>query len=68
MKSKRGRSSSKKDSESKSKENTLLSILLKKHQPTVENIDKKDQTALLLETILSGSDEDLQKILEEWVQ
>ena len=68
MKSKRGRSSSKKDSESRSKENTLLSILLKKHQSTVDNIDKKDQTALLLETILSGSDEELQKILEEWVQ
>lgn len=63
MKSKRGRSSSKKDSESKSKENTLISVLLRKHQPTGENIDKKDQIALLLETILSGSDEELRKIL-----
>ena len=68
MKSKKaGKSPGKKSAEKKHNNTSLASILLNQHLKQAEEYDTTNQTALLLETILSGSDENLQKILEEWV-
>lgn len=63
MKSKKA---TKKHSQGKAKENTLIALLMNKHNKQDNQKEKKEETAYVLETILSGSDEELQSVLEEW--
>lgn len=67
MKAKRTNKSNKKQSETTNSPHNLASFLLNKHQHEEEKGESTLSTAYLLETILSGSDQQLQTTLEEWV-
>jgi hypothetical protein len=60
MKSKKaGKGTPKKQQDKKSDINPLTAFLMVKHSQPQEQPDRASQTALLLETVLTGSDEQL---------